>query len=134
MQLRNAVLVISIGLLTMVPAVAVFKGSVIAEVRERVGLDLIPTNLAPGATGEARLELRIEEGRMHLRARARADGLTDGLYSMCVGEGFAGENEVRGGKVDLGFEVSLETLSGLDVAVRVGQGCVGPAVLEGTVP
>ena len=118
----------------MVPAAAAFAGSGIAEVRERVELDLIPTNLAPGATGEARLELRIEEGRMHFRARARAEGLTDGLYSLCVGEGFAGENEAQGGKVDLGFEVGLESLSGKNVAVRVGQGCVGPAVLEGTVP
>ena len=64
MQLREAVLVISIGLLAVVPAVAVFAGSGIAEVRERVELDLIATDLAPGATGQARLELRIEEGRI----------------------------------------------------------------------
>lgn len=134
MQLRKAVLVISIGLLAVVPPVAVFAGSAISEVRERVELDLIATDLTPVATGKARLELRIEEGRMRFRARARAEGVADGLYSLCIGEGFTGANEARGGKVDLGFEIGLETLSGLDVAVRVGQGCVGPAVLEGTVP
>lgn len=80
----------------MVPAVAAFAGSGIAEVHERVELDLIATDLTPGATGKARLELRIEEGRMQFRARVRAEGLTDGRYSLCVGEGFAGENESRG--------------------------------------
>ena len=71
---------------------------------------------------------------MQFRARARAEGVTDGLYSLCVGEGFTGENEAQGVRVDLGFELGFDPLSGLDVAVRVGQGCLGPAVLQGTVP
>ena len=76
----------------------------------------------------AHLELRIEEGimRFKARAKAKAEGLSDGFYYLCVGEGFTGEDQAQGGRVDLGFKVGFETLS--------GQGCVGPSVLEGTVP
>jgi len=106
------------------------KGS---QVREKAQLDLRSTGIIPGATGEAKLELRIAGGRMKLRARARGEGLPDGVLSLCMDNGFRDRGAARGGKVDLGLEVDFQTLSGLEVTIREGASCDGDVVLEGTV-
>lgn len=82
------------------------------DVRERATIELVSTGTIPGATGEARLELRIEKGKMQFKARARVEGLTDDLFSLCVDKGFTGDGEAKGGKVDLKLEVDFESLVG----------------------
>ena len=104
-----------------------------SQVREKARLDLRSTGIIPGATGEAELELRIAKGQMKFRARARAEGVPDEVYSLCMDNGFRDRSAARGGKVDLGLEVDFQTLSGLEVTIREGAGCDGDVVLEGTV-
>ena len=99
----------------------------------REPLELISTGTIPGATGEAQLELRIEKGNMRFKARARAEGLTDDLFSLCVDNGFTGDGEANGGKVDLRLQVDFESLVGLEVTIREGRSCAGEVVLLGAV-
>jgi len=105
-----------------------------SQVREKAQLDLRSTGIMPGATGEAELELRIAEGQMKLRARARAEGLPHNeVFSLCMDNGFRDRGMAQGGKVDLGLEVDFQTLSGFEVNIGDGAGCDGDVVLEGTV-
>lgn len=106
------------------------------KVNEKAKLELVPMGVDPGATGEAELELRIEQGKMELRAKATAEGLTeDDVYSLCVENGFEDNNgaKAKGSKVDLSLEVDFETLLDVEVTIRRGADCSGTVALIGTV-
>ena len=125
--------------LLVVSVLAVAGGTAFAglgygsPVREKARLNLSSTGIIPAATGEAEMELSIAEGQMKLRARARAEGLPDEAFSLCIDNAFKDGGTAQGGKVDLGLEVDFQTLSGLEVTIREGAGCDGDVVLEGTV-
>lgn len=70
---------------------------------------------------------------MRFKARASAEGLTDDLFSLCVDNGFTGDGEAKGGKVDLRLQVDFKSLVGLEVTIREGGSCAGEVVLLGTV-
>lgn len=79
------------------------------------------------------MKSRIAQGQMKLRARARAEGLPDEVFSLCMNNGFRDRGTARGRRIDLGLEVDFQTLSGLEVTIRERAGCDGDVTLEGTV-
>ncbi len=102
-------------------------------------LVLTSTGVVPGATGEAELELRNDQGSStDFQAKARGEGLTEnGAFSLCVGDVFLDDDVAEGNRVDL--EVALGedplvnsgTSSRLMVTIRSGAGdCTGTVVLQ----
>ncbi len=76
------------------------------------------------------MELRIAEGQMKLRARARAEGLSDEIFSSCMHDGFRDLGKAQGGRVNLGLEVDFQILSGFEVNIGDGGGCDGDVAVE----
>ncbi len=74
------------------------------------------------------MELRIAQGQMKLRSRARAEGLPDDVFSLCMDNGFGDRGTAQGSKVDPGLEVDFQILSGFEVNIGDGAGCDGDDV------
>lgn len=74
------------------------------------------------------MELRITEGQMKLWARARAEGLSDEIFSSCMHDGLRDWGKNQGSRVNLGLEVDFQILSGFEVNIGDGAGCDGDDV------
>ncbi len=130
------------GLLALVALVALMLTALVAgsaqagsEIRQEVELELMPSKAMPGATGEAELELRIDdEGAIDFQARARAEGLMEGgKFALYVDGVLVDKDEAEGGGVDFDEdpEVTFTTLSGLLVTITDS---TGEVVLHAHIP
>src|SRR5262245_57165262 len=107
-----------------------------AAAGERAKVDLMPTGAIPDATGDATLQLRINnQGQIQFQATARARGLIqNAIYSLCVDDVFVDSDDADPrGRVTLSEnpDVSFTSLSGLTATVETGIGCAGTVVLTG---
>ena len=123
------------GLVIVLTAGAVFAGSG----EQRAKIELFPTLLALGATGEA--ELQIREGEFEFKAKV--EDLPSGLgdVSFCLGTLLIDtENVEDDGRVELNedeadgdpIEAVPTSISGR-VTIRAGSDCTGTILLQGTV-
>lgn len=107
-------------------------------VNEKAQFNFAATEAAPGASGVGKLELLVEaNGQKQLLGQATLSGMPMvGRFSLCVdGALLDDENADKNGKVALSGklenqEVTVATLDGLAVTVRLGIGCTGTVLLR----